>query len=47
MQVVLVILTVLVAVFYIGRKGYTAFFQQESKCTGCALSEFGKKNEKI
>jgi hypothetical protein len=39
MQVVLVIFVVLIAVFYLGKKAYHAFFSKDVACDSCAFSK--------
>lgn len=39
MQTILVILTVLAALLYLGVKAYKAFFSKKTNCEGCAFSK--------
>lgn len=39
MQVFLVLIVVSLACFYLGKKGYDAFFSSQTKCEGCAFSK--------
>lgn len=39
MQIVLVIITVLLALFYLGYKGVKAFISKKNSCDGCAFSK--------
>lgn len=45
MQAILSILTVSAAVFYLGYKGYQAFFAKKSTCEGCAFSKSSQANQ--
>ncbi len=39
MQTILVIITVLSALLYLGVKAYKAFFSKKNSCEGCAFSK--------
>ena len=46
MQVFLVIITVSIALVYLGIKAYKAFFSKKTKCEGCAFSKSATLTEK-
>lgn len=46
MQTILVIVTVLAALTYLGVKAYVAFFSKKTKCEGCAFSKSTGLTEK-
>ena len=39
MQLILVIITISLALIYLGRKSYKRFFKNDAKCNGCAMKE--------
>ncbi len=44
MQESLVLIAVLGAVFYLGRKTYFRFFKIETKCDGCSINKTSQQN---
>lgn len=45
MQNILVIITVLFALIYLGRQFYVRFFAKETKCEGCAVNKMMEKEK--
>lgn len=39
MQIILVVITVSLALFYLGKQVYDRFFSKKTKCEGCAVNK--------
>lgn len=42
MQIILVAITVVLALFYLGKQFYSRFFAKKSSCDGCAINKLSK-----